>query len=173
MIQLTRRDLEDAYAKVSSAHRTISGHASTGEKIAEAAIQTVEVFAGAAGMGVLVGRMGAPHVNLGGHTVPLDLAGGVGLHAAAFFGLFGRYGEHVHNLADGVMAQYATRWGVGYGTHLREKAGLPRIAGTSTGAAARPLPWQANPQATAHRRAPQGRGPLTEAELAGIASQMR
>lgn len=169
MIQLTRRDLEEARDKVAFAQRIISGHRTEGEKIAEHAVQSVEVLAGAALSGVVAGRFGAPHLKLGNQNIPLDLLGGVTLHGLAFFGLFGKYGEHVHNLSDGVMAQYMARWGVGYGTHLREKAGLPRISGAG------------NTQTNVHRQMPayvppsrsQGRGPLTEAELAGMASRMR
>lgn len=171
MIQLTRRDLEEAYQKASDAHRIVAGYRTQGEKIAEHAIQSVEVLAGAAAAGVAAGRFGAPHLKLGTQTIPLDLFGGVLLHGAAFFGLFGKYGEHVHNFSDGVMAQYMARWGVGYGTHLREKAGLPRVAGASPQGQA-----QMNERAQARRHIPQpnaNRRPLTEAELAGIASQSR
>lgn len=171
MIQLTRRDLEEAYAKASDAHRIVSGYRTHGEKIAEHAIQSVEVLAGAAASGIVAGRFGAPHLKLGTQVMPLDLLGGVALHAAAFFGLFGKYGEHVHNFGDGVMAQYMARWGVGYGTHLREKAGLPRIAGASPQGVA-----QMSERAAARRHIPPSssrRAPLTEAELAGIASQAR
>lgn len=172
MIQLTRRDLEEARDKVLSAQRIIGGYRSQGEKIAEKAIQSVEVLAGAAASGVVTGRFGAPHLKLGSQNLPLDLAGGVVLHGLAFFGMFGKYGDHVHNFSDGVMAQFFARWGVGYGTHLREKAGLPRIAGS--GNTTRQFPQQAQGHAYGrgqHPAPPQR--PLTEAELAGLASRMR
>lgn len=166
MIQLTRRDLEQAYDQVASASRFARGHRAQGERIARHAIQGVEVLAGAAASGFIAGRYGAPHLMIGGTALPLDAAAGAGLHALAFFGLFGNYDEHVHNFANGVLAQYVARWGVGYGTHLREKAGLPRVAGTGRGSA----PMTGAPAPAAMRG---GRGPLTAAELAAIAAHAR
>lgn len=166
MIQLTRRDLEHAYDQVSNVHRVLKGHRTAGENIARHAMTGVEVLAGAAVSGIVAGRFGAPYLTVAGQNVPLDALAGVGLHALAFFGTFGNYGEHVHNFATGVLSQYVARWGVGYGSSMREKAGLPRVAGTSESHAfAAP--------AAAPRMASPGRGPLTEAELAAIASRAR
>jgi len=133
MIQLTQRDLQHAYDQVSSAHRLISGHRSKGESIARNAVTALEVLAGTAVSGVVAGRFGAPYASIAGHTLPLDLAGGIALHGAAFFGLFGNYGDHIHNFATGVMSQYVTRASVAYGAHMREKAGLPRVSGLVVG----------------------------------------
>jgi hypothetical protein len=155
MIQLTRRDLEHAYDQVVSTSRAVRGYRERGQTIARNAISAAEVLAGAAASGLFAGRFGAPHLMLGGHAVPLDAAAALGLHTLAFFDMFGPYGEHIHNISNGILAQYVARWGVGYGTHLREQAGLPRIAGYQS------------PAMT------EKRSPLTAAELAGIAAQAR
>ncbi len=47
--------------------------------------------------------------------VPADLLAGLGLHALAFAGMAGKYGEHAHNLADGLVGAYAYRAGAHLG----------------------------------------------------------
>jgi len=53
--------------------------------------------------------------------VPADLIGFIGGHGLAFLGGAGKYGEHVHNLADGLGAAYGYRAGV----HLASQADQP------------------------------------------------
>lgn len=195
MIRLTDRDLYDARSRVSSAHDLFRGR-SGGENIKKG-IQTLEVMAGAALSGIAAGRYGAPHLTIGSTNIPMDLVGGLAAHGLAMFGVLGSAGEHVHNVADGVMAQYVARWGVGFGATMRENAGLPRVSGgdgdyrlhgnmPSTGRSGENYRLHGNMPGTGyvgdnyrlHGNMP-GTGvgaqprPLTEAELAGIASRIR
>ncbi len=182
MLQITRRDIEDAYSAASAAHRHVQGIKGKGESVVGQLVQTVEVNAGALAVGVACGRYGALHLQ--GSTIPLDLAGGVALHGAAFFGLAGRYCEHVHNFADGVLAAYTTKFGIGLGTQMRADKGLPpamTVSGLGEGgfrmgaSHERRLPHAAHAPRTGHQaRAPHvGNEPLTEAELASMAQSFR
>lgn len=178
MLTITRRDIDDAYSAASAAHRHVQGLRGKGESVMGQVIQTVEVQAGALAIGVACGRYGALHLK--GSSVPLDMAAGVALHGAAFFGLFGRHGEHAHNLADGVLAAYTTKVGIGIGTKMRADKGLPP-AMTVSGSDGLSAPhWQA-PQFGAGGGTDKmgsnglnvGEDPLTEAELASLANQFR
>ena len=177
MLTITRRDIEDAYSAASAAHRHVQGIKGKGESVAGSLVQTVEVNAGALAVGVACGRYGALHLQ--GSSIPLDLAGGVLIHGAAFFGLAGRYGEHAHNFADGVLAAYTTKFGIGLGTKMRADKGLPpamTVSGSDQpqyrmGGQA---PHQVGTNGL-HRTSGQhvGEEPLTEAELAAMAHSFR
>lgn len=179
MLTITRRDIEDAYSAASAAHRHVQGIKGKGESVVGSLLQTVEVNAGALAIGVACGRYGALHLQ--GSSIPLDLAGGVFLHGMAFFGLAGRYGEHLHNVADGVLAAFTTKAGIGIGTEMRSKAGLPPAMTVS--GSGNPQPQHPNHghhmhphHAPPHQVGPAphvGDEPLTEAELAAMAQSFR
>jgi len=82
-----------------------------GEEAMAHGLQLAEV-AGAAGIAGYVNTKFGQGGELTVRGVPADLVGGIGLHAAAFLGAFGRYSEHAHNLADGLVAAYVYRAGV-------------------------------------------------------------
>lgn len=171
MLTITRRDIEDAYSAASAAHRHVQGIKGKGESVAGTLMKTVTVNAGALAVGVACGRYGALHLK--GSTIPLDLAGGVLLHGAAFFGIAGRYGEHAHNFADGVLAAYTTKFGIGLGTKMRADKGLPpamTVSG-SDGPDYR-MGYEAPPQVGTNGLHV-GNEPLTEAELAAMAHSFR
>lgn len=177
MLTITRRDIEDAYSAASAAHRHVQGIKDTGESVMGSIVQTVEVNAGALAVGVACGRYGALHLQ--GSTIPLDLAGGVIIHGAAFFGLAGRYSEHAHNFADGVLAAYTTKFGIGLGTEMRAKKGLAPAMTVSGSGNAQPRmgaapPAQHHMHGHHHKPVPHvGDEPLTEAELAAMAHSFR
>ncbi len=55
---------------------------------------------------------------------PLDLTLGLGLLTFSLFGLFGPFGEHTANVADGLVANYSVRLGQSVGaTHRQLSAG--------------------------------------------------
>lgn len=174
MLTITRRDIEDAYSAASAAHRQVQGIKGKGETTVGQIVQTVEVNAGALAVGVACGRYGALHIQ--GSTIPLDLAGGVLGHLGAFFGIAGRYAEHLHNLSDGVLAAYTTKVGIGLGTEMRAKKGLPPAMTVS--GSGNPQPRMGYDPGPAHQVS-MGHGPsvaqapLTEAELAAMAHQVR
>ncbi len=173
MLTITRRDIEDAYSAASAAHRHVQGIKGKGESVVGQLVQTVEVQAGALAVGVACGRYGALHIQ--GSTIPLDLAAGVVIHGAAFFGLAGRYGEHAHNIADGVLAGYTTKFGIGLGTKMRTDKGLPpamTVSGIDEPARMgyAPAPHHIGTNGVNHQV---GNDPLTEAELAAMAHSFR
>lgn len=183
MLTITRRDIEDAYSAASAARDHVKGISSKGESVAGQLIQTIEVNAGALAVGVACGRYGALHLK--GSTIPLDLAAGVAIHGAAFFGLAGRYGEHAHNVADGVLAAYVTKFGIGLGTKMRADKGLPPAMtvsgddeparmGYDPRAARGQIHRPEHPsQSQRSQHAHVGNEPLTEAELAAMAHSFR
>ncbi len=172
MLTITRRDIEDAYSAASAAHRHVQGIKGKGESTVGQLVQTIEVNAGALAVGVACGRYGALHLK--GSTIPLDLAGGVAGHLAGFFGLAGRYSEHLHNFSDGVLAAYTTKFGIGLGTKMRADKGLPpamTVSGSDEPARMGYDPTRGNhaPRHVQHV----GNEPLTEAELAAMAHSFR
>jgi hypothetical protein len=174
MLQITRRDIEDAYSAASAARDHVRGISSKGESVVGTVVRTALVNAGALGVGVACGRYGALHLQ--GSTIPLDLAGGVALHGVAFFGLAGRYGEHLHSLADGVLAAYTTKAGIGIGTEMRANKGLPPAMTVSGSGNVQPRMGAAPPShqvATGTNGLHVGNEPLTEAELAAMAHSFR
>lgn len=121
---ITRRDVEDLYSRMRDSHEFIESRRDAGMKEKTSrAIQSVETAAGAAGVGVLAGRLGT--TSIGNTAIPLGLALGFAGHAAAFFGLTGVATPHVQSLADGAIAGWIALWGAGQGTQMRQKAGLP------------------------------------------------
>ena len=133
-------------------------------------IRTAEVGAGAAGVGLLAGRLGTSQI--GNTGVPLGLALGALGHTLAFFGLAGRFENHVYNVSDGAIAGWATMWGAGQGRLMRERAGLPvgPITAGMDGMGA--CPPHAPPQLMPAYARPTER-PLTEAELQIMAANAR
>lgn len=164
---ITRRDIDEAYASMRDAHSYIKRYQAQGENVVGRVVQSLEVGAGALGVGILSGRYGALHIT--GSKVPLDLAAGLAGHALAFFGLAGNYADHLHNFSDGVMAGWLTKWGVGIGAKMAVEAGVappPVTAGALPSSGTVPMVGCAGGSA-----AP--KAPLTEAELAGMAHSVR
>lgn len=130
-------------------HRRAWGRVHSIEKkdknIKETTFQAVEVSAMALGFGFVRGRWKGDM-----YGIPVDLAGGVVLHAA---GLFGgpKYANHLHNLGDGALASFFTTLGAGLGASHK----------TTTTAGALPLLLpMGNPVPT--------KGPLSERELVSL-----
>lgn len=161
MLTITRRDLDDAYSSMRDAHSYIQKYKAGGEQVTGQLVQTLEVSAGALAVGVASGRFGALQIQ--GTPVPLDLAGGILGHALGFFGLAGKYSEHLHNFSDGVLAGYIAKWGIGFGTEMRRKANLPPVTTVSGEMGPASAPQMGCGKAE----------PLTEAELAGLAHAVR
>lgn len=88
------------------------------EGIVNTVVHTAEVGVAAFAMGAVNGRYGGLEVA----GVPVDLAGALALHAIGFTGAAGKSGGHVHALADGLLASYASTLGKGVGVNWREKA---------------------------------------------------
>lgn len=168
-ISITRRDLQDAYKYANrslSRARDYEGNAnSTLGKLT----RTAEVLAGATAVGVASGRFGA-NVTVGGAQIPVDLSLGLAGQALAHF-VGGNIGAHVLNVSDGVLAGYFLKVGVGLGKGLREKAGAPPLAISGSvdvvGGDVDVVGALVEPQLVV------GASPLTEAELASLAQQVR
>lgn len=55
--------------------------------------------------------------------VPLDLAGGIALHALGFAGVGGKNSKYLHHAGTGALACFGVRQGHDVGTKWREKSG--------------------------------------------------
>lgn len=166
MLAITRRDLDDAYASMRDAHSYIQRASGKGETVTGQVVETLGVVAGALGVGVASGRFGA--LQLAGSPIPLDLAGGLLGHGLAFFGLAGKYSENLHDFSNGVLAGYATKWGIGFGTEMRRKSGLPPVMTVAGETMTSP-----NRGGMPDQFGCAGAEPLTEAELAAMSHAVR
>jgi hypothetical protein len=92
-------------------------------------LQTAEVGAVAFGFGFMRGKMGDENGNLDVAGIPASLGSAVVLHGLGFMGVFGKHGEHAHNLGDGALAEYAVVHGMRMGAARSDFAGSRRIAG--------------------------------------------
>ncbi len=123
MVPVSRHDLDEAHDAMHRAHRYLSrrdpassGHESLTERLKEVGA----VAAGAAGIGVLTGRLASS--NIGATSIPWGLAIGVGLQAADAMGWAGKYGRVAGNLGTGAIAAWANNWGIGVGANMLSKA---------------------------------------------------
>lgn len=167
-LNITRRDIEEASSYARDAMRFAKSNSSTGESVVGSVVQSLEVGIGAMGVGVLTGRFGPLHI--GGNPIPLDLAAALALHLLGFMGLAGKHETHLHNFADGAMAGYLTKFGVGLGAKMRADAGKPAlnltdISGDNDGRRGPP------PQMT--RGNSHAKRPMSISELAAMAQGVR
>jgi hypothetical protein len=168
---LSRRDVGELYPSLRDQYKYLESRRDPADKkgVAEHLVQTGEVAAGAAGVGLIAGRLGS--ASLGNTGIPIGLALGALGHAAAFFGVTGRFSDHIHNLSDGAIAGWVALWGAAQGGQMRQQAsetgGGTVVAGAPPQATAQPN--AAPPQLT------QGNVNrfLTEAELQAIAQKRR
>lgn len=73
-------------------------------------ISTVETV-GACGLAGYVNARFGTAGELQFNGVPVDLAAGIAGAVLSFAGLAGKHGDHVHNVANGLMSAYAYRAG--------------------------------------------------------------
>jgi len=176
--QITRRDITSALDKARAFRDVGMLHKPAIEGAVGALACQVESVAASLGYGVLAGRYGAIKVG----PLHVDFLAGMALHGAALFGFTGKYGDHAHNFATGLIDGYAHRVGIGIGTRMAiaarkpppnvmAKGGLFSVAGT-------------NPRGDYHIAGTNPRGeyrikgarrpaPLTPAEIAAMTSQVR
>lgn len=136
-----------------TAYRGLSGR---GETLAGELTRAGEVGLSTFGFAYANGAFaaaGKDHHEVAG--APTDLASALALHGLAFFGLFGRYGEHAHNIGTGALAAYLARLGTRLGVDARARrttqktsgpAGYFPARGAYHGAAWRGVPQWATPR---------------------------
>ena len=96
-------------------HQRVKGISAKGEEAVGAGISAALVTGGAAGAGFVDEKFGVDdgtgikqYVVSG---VPVSLLAGIGGHAAAFMGVAGKHGGHVHDVASGALAAYGYNLG--------------------------------------------------------------
>lgn len=166
---LSPSTIRHAYHAARRAHTSLSAHRGRVEGAVGQIAQTVEVGAAAFGFGYLNGKgIKLPGANL----PPIDLTAGVLLQAAAHFGLAGKYGEHLHNFADGALAAYAAKLGTraGAGQPLTFMSGVAQ-PGFFAGVSQRSRPRNGNMPYSMNAGC--DNSPLSEAELLNMAHATR
>ncbi len=171
MLNITRRDLEHAFAYANSVHSRGQSLAKHGEYVVGTVACQAESGLASFGYGVLEGRYGP--VKIG--PVSADLAAAVLLHGAGFLGITGKMSGHAHNFAQGLADGYLQRLGIGIGTSLGVKAGKAphQISGgvrRAKGAIIGGFDGGHIGGGQAHAR---GMSQLTEAEIAALAQAHR
>ncbi len=91
-------------------------------------LQAVEIGATAFGFGFMRGKMGDENGELDVAGIPASLGSAIALHVLGFAGVFGKHGEHAHNIGDGALAEYAAVQGMRMGAARSDFSGK-RIAG--------------------------------------------
>lgn len=100
--------------------------------VAGQALQSVEIAGTGLALGYARGRLADPQS--GDWKVagvdPEILVAAAG-HGFGFLGFFGKYGEHVHNVADGALCAYAVMKGMDLGVEKRNQTQGLLTAGTA------------------------------------------
>jgi len=133
-VNLSKSDIEGLKAKAMRAQSAIrNAREAVAEQVGHV-VRTAEVTGVAFAFGVANGYTGGVEV-LG---IPVDLGSGVAGHLAAFL-VGGDLSLHLHAMADGAIASYATVAGVGVGAKMKERntaATRPGAPGALPGGAA-------------------------------------
>lgn len=146
-------------------------------------VDTLEVGAGAAGIGVLSGYLGT--TSFGQSGIPIGLALGAAGHVVSVLGILPEgYGRHISNVSDGFIAGWLAMWGAGQGSQMRaNKSGdtAPIVSGHNgrqypqLSAAPQPQYSQMGGPAYSQMGASipgHARSPLSEAEIHAISLGM-
>lgn len=166
MLNITRRDLEHAFAYANSLHSRGQSVAKHGEYVVGTVACQAESGIAAFGYGMLEGRVGP--VKIG--PVSADLLAALLLHGAGFLGVTGKMSGHAHNFAQGLADGYLHRLGIGIGTEMGKKAG--RAPHQISGAQRSSIVGAARANIVGAARA-RGMSQLTEAEIAALAQAHR
>lgn len=117
-----RETVSSLKAKLSNARaRAAKAREETTAAVAQA-LQAVEVSGTAFGLAYARGRFGDEEGELAVMGMPVGLLAGIGGHAVAFLGIAGEYSEHIHNISDGALAEYAVQQGQSIGMQHKIEA---------------------------------------------------
>lgn len=161
-LSITHRDVEMANLYARDALGRLKGvgqRGGTADRAVTGLAKAFEVTLGAGLVGVLSGKFGSADLHVGGKAIPMDLLGGLAGLGVSLFMENEAASEHLSNFSVGVLAGFATKYGVGVGKTWAAKPGnaLPSIAGVVN-------------MLGSSNQAP---APLTEAELAKMAQAIR
>ena len=121
-MHITQQHAKQALTRFDALKKRIEGMKEKAEHTTQKVVRTVEVGGAAFGMGLLQGYTGGVEV----FGVPLELGLGIGLNVFGLLGGAGAYSDHLHNVADGCLASYATTLGRGVGTTMLQKSEKPK-----------------------------------------------
>lgn len=116
-------------------------------------VQAAEITGTAAAMAYMRHRMDDPATGRNEFQVlgiDPELLAGLGLHALSIFGLFGKWGDHLDNVADGALAAFIYPIAAAAGTQARQRRmGAATGRRLSTGARPMYLPSNVTPLSVA------------------------
>lgn len=161
--RITRRDVEELSSSLRESREYLKSHAKGGQAKVPRGVFTQlmgsgETAAGAFVAGVVYGTFGDV---LDKSPIPLDFAAWAVGQTVAYLEVFGDWSPHIARVADGPLAFFAGRTGVGIGTKLRAQQNPPRAPVAIAGEAPSEMLPMPRPL------------PLTEAELRARAQRVR
>lgn len=118
-MNITRDQIDDVVRQAEAANNKAKKWKEKGEEVIGRVARTVETGVCSFGFGYLAGRKGDVRIM----GAPVALVSAAALHLGGFFGVFGKYADHAHNLGDGGIAAYTTILGVQIGTEHKQAAG--------------------------------------------------
>lgn len=96
-------------------HSRVASLKGKGEEAVGEAVAAVEVFGGALGGGFLDEKMGTLESDgvkvYKVQGVPVNIGLGLAAKAAAFMGVAGKHGKHLHDVGNGFLAAYGVKLG--------------------------------------------------------------
>lgn len=121
-MELTRGSVKEMASKLGRWKAIAERGKEKAEEVIGQTLQAVEVVGSASAMSYANEAYGKGELQLMG--APADLCVGLGIHVAAFL-VKSKYGEHAHNIADGLLCAFGVREAI--------KLGKEAAAKTSTG----------------------------------------
>lgn len=110
-------------------------------------VQAAEITGSAAAMAYMRHRMDDPATGRNEFQVlgiDPELLAGLGLHALSIFGVFGKWGDHLDNFADGALAAFIYPIAAAAGTQARQRRMGVAGVGRRLSAGARPMGLPSN-----------------------------
>lgn len=117
---VSKASLVRAHERLQTMQNRIAKFKDHAAKTTEKVVRSVEVGSAALVVGVLQGRAGSVEIM----GVPAELAAGLALNLAGYFGVAGKHSDHLNNFGDGALAAYLVTVGKGVGTAWKAKGSL-------------------------------------------------
>jgi hypothetical protein len=110
----------EALSMLGRARAKLASIQKAGEKTIGTAVATAEIGGTAFLLSFMRGRNGeidkeTGYLELTVGGIPVSLVVGLGGHVAGFAGVGGKFGDHLHNIASGALAEYAAVQGLRLG----------------------------------------------------------
>jgi hypothetical protein len=123
---LTSTSVKSLYSKLQNAQGRLASVKEKAEATLGVVLTGAEMTGSAFGMTYSNERFGNGELKVMG--VPVDLSAGLLLHMGGLLGGLGKYSEHGHAIANGLLASFACRKAATMGAHARTSSGFQPAA---------------------------------------------